>query len=852
MPKPRAAGRQSGKITNNSAGAHGHKGTQPTRYLSRGIQILGCAALFLPLVVNEDFYYPYVFLKSILFRLVVQAMVLLYVLLAVTSPPHRPRFNKIIYALLAYFGIMLISSLPGISVSAWNSWWGDFTRMGGMITQLHLLAYFLVLTQTLKQERDWLVLFTASLFFGTIMGLTGLVQYLDLNFIFGSSLRGRIQGATGNPIFFGVQMMLNFFIAVWFLSRKDRDEIFPFIAKVWLLLLFALDAFLVIWDVAVPGRGPGILSAGLSLVPIASFALLLHSASVAWFFARRNVAFGAAFLSALGLYYLFWMNESQTRAAVVGLAASLAFFSVLYLWAGAGKRLRWTAASLFLILMSLPALVWLNRNSPWVRNQPTLSRLASVSFSEERVMAWKAGVLGILDRPILGWGPENYKYAFDLHFPPRILTYPEAGVWYDRAHSVIVGVGAASGLLGLGAYLTFYVLVFIFLLRQWRRTREVSHTLMIAALLAAYLFQNLFSFDTVNTNVIVFLLLAYVAFLFSGSKTGQSETPARDTRGTTNLRRGSLVIVGAAAILAVVFWWTVQKPGASNFRLNYAIALEKAIDARLKTARYVFRDSIIDLFQQAGAYRTTGKLEVWEEFANYASELVQVPDVPLDVRVRVARMALAKLEESIALDPNSARRYLYPSTFTNKIISAVEQSDPALARSLCERALVLLRKAESLSPTRPQIFIDRAEALMTLGRPQEAIPEMEVASALNPEIMERRTTLVALYVSAGRYDDAAREWQKLRASFPLTAADYDRLIRLYGSKKQFAAVVALFKEELEKSPNDPLLMARLASAYRDSGQMELARQTAMKAATLSPQVAAALQEFLNTLKTPKP
>jgi Flp pilus assembly protein TadD len=61
-------------------------------------------------------------------------------------------------------------------------------------------------------------------------------------------------------------------------------------------------------------------------------------------------------------------------------------------------------------------------------------------------------------------------------------------------------------------------------------------------------------------------------------------------------------------------------------------------------------------------------------------------------------------------------------------------------------------------------------------------------------------------------------------------------------------VAALCKEQLQKSPGNPLLLAHLAGAYRELGDTNAARQTALKAAELSPQLAAQLPDFLKTLE----
>jgi len=273
MTKPPRAGRGSRPVKSASRpSAPAGNGMPLPLYLSRAILILAGFVLFLPLVVSYDFYEPFIFLKSILFRVTAMAMLFLYVVLATFSPGHRPRLHRITYALLAYFLVMIISSLPGVSVSSWSSWWGSFARMDGMFTQLHLLAYCFVLTQTLESEREWLVLFTASLFSGLLVGVSGMLQYLDLPYIYRRLIDPRILGATGNANNFAFLMVLDFFIVVWFLSRKDRRETYAFAAKIWIMLLVLLDLFLLAWEASALGRGPGVLSEGLALTPIAALA----------------------------------------------------------------------------------------------------------------------------------------------------------------------------------------------------------------------------------------------------------------------------------------------------------------------------------------------------------------------------------------------------------------------------------------------------------------------------------------------------------------------------------------------------------------------------------------------------
>ncbi len=832
-------------------------------WLSGAILALGCFSLFLPLVTNTSFYYPFLFLKSMLFRAAVQAMTLLYVILAVVYPEFRPRLNRLVGALLAYFGVMALSSLPGISVAAWSSWWGDFARMGGMFSKLHVLAYCLVLAHTLRRERQWIVLFTASLFFGVLMGLTGMLQYLKLDFLNKSNPLERIRGATGNATWFASLMLLNFFIAFWFLGRRGKQEAYELAAKWWLILLAAYDAFLVFLEVWNVGSGPGILFTGLALPPVLIFGVVLHAVSLLWFFLRRSVLAGTIFLIILSGYYLFWLYASETRGAVVGLVGSLAALSVLYTFTGAGRRVRWIGVALLLLVIAVPSVIWVNRNSSWVQSRSALQRFTRISTEDilaARFWAWKASGLAVLDRPILGWGLENYSLGFDLHFPPQIINPWEPMPWFDRAHNIILDVGTTTGFVGLSAFLIFYSLVFAFLLRQWFRTKDPTNSLLIAALVLAYLLQALATFDTINTHVIVYLALAYILWLYRHDRGELPKEPLAPPASSPVSTGGWLCIGASMAVLSAAFWFLVRNPYESNLLLNQAIQYSKEIDPRTKVSKILYGQGLLDMYHSANDYQTMGRYRVREELANYVSELIGASDVPQLEKLRAARQAIALLQQSVQQEPRNARNYLYLASLVNRSIPLIRASDPAEASSLVVKNLELLKKAEQLSPTRPQLYFEMARTLGLLGRFKEQAAAIEKGMSLNPPmtgarygdpvIKEPNLDLFLAYLAAGNNAAAAKQWEKIKSlSISLTRADYEQIIALYASKKQFEPMVRLYKEQLAATPNDAQLLAQLATTYRETGELELARETALKAASLAPQSQPAVQAFLESLKT---
>ncbi len=85
-------------------------------------------------------------------------------------------------------------------------------------------------------------------------------------------------------------------------------------------------------------------------------------------------------------------------------------------------------------------------------------------------------------------------------------------------------------------------------------------------------------------------------------------------------------------------------------------------------------------------------------------------------------------------------------------------------------------------------------------------------------------------------------------SIQITPEDYKRVIGFYVRKRHYAPVAQLYEELLRLTPNDPNLMANLATVYRELGRLDRARELALQAAAASPAIAAQLQPFLNSLE----
>ena len=110
-------------------------------------------ALWTPLVVFRSFWSPTNFGKVIVFRILIEVLVVFWLALIISNREFRPKLNLVSYAFLFFVFSYLVSSFFGVNFR--QSFWGGFERMGGAFNLIHYLLFFLMLSSVMKTKRDW-------------------------------------------------------------------------------------------------------------------------------------------------------------------------------------------------------------------------------------------------------------------------------------------------------------------------------------------------------------------------------------------------------------------------------------------------------------------------------------------------------------------------------------------------------------------------------------------------------------------------------------------------------------------------------------------------------------------------
>lgn len=189
----------------------------------------------------------------------------------------------------------------------------------------------------------------------------------------------------------------------------------------------------------------------------------------------------------------------------------------------------------------------------------------------------------------------------------------------------------------------------------------------------------------------------------------------------------------------------------------------------------------------------------WSEF----------PQQDIDTAIRYAQKAIDLDEESVLAHGLLARAY-----------AATRKYDLAMAES--ERAL-------EINPSDAEVLRARAAVLLWTGRIEESIATAEIANRLNPNIgPEAALNLGIAYLLSGRYADAVRLLETVRARFPAYPLLDLPLAGAYAEMGRTPEAKDAMEEGRRKNPHldaasfgsrfqDPALQQRLAESLRKAG-----------------------------------
>jgi len=139
-----------------------------------------------------------------------------------------------------------------------------------------------------------------------------------------------------------------------------------------------------------------------------------------------------------------------------------------------------------------------------------------------RFFNWSMAWSGFKEKPLLGWGPENFNHAADKYFLPKLSEYSIAETHADKPHNYFLELAVTSGLLGLLSYIVM-LLVAIYELNISPISSVQSS--LLTGLLGASILLNSTSFETHGSIIAFIFIIAIISSLSNKSLTPKAQLP---------------------------------------------------------------------------------------------------------------------------------------------------------------------------------------------------------------------------------------------------------------------------------------------------------------------------------------
>jgi hypothetical protein len=440
-------------------------------------------AVFSVIIVMNSIFFPFIGGKDFFFRFVTElslsSMVLWWAFEAKKGQAKeriRALFKKPLVIAVSVFAAMFELACI-FSYDFHAAFWSNYERGEGGFQMLHYYLFFLLLALIFTEEKDWKHLFRFSLISAGIMILYGIAGNFSVSGFIGpyagntaptgwwhELIDGRFEGSLGNPAYVDPYLIFTMFYVAYLWTSSFRAK-----------TLTALKSW-----------GYGVL--------IAIFA--------------------------------FFFILGQTRGAFLGLGAGIIGGLLYITFSGKRATRKWGAVVLGILIL-IGVGVYSVRNSSIVQSFPE-ARLLQISLSDStaqtRLWVWGEAWQGFLERPIFGWGPENFPVVYDKFFNPKFyVPGQDTETWFDRAHSVYFDYLSETGILGLLSYLAIFVTFYWQFAKHTHKNASSSlQKALILGIPIAYLGQGIAIFDVFPMYISLFLFLGFATYYFSAHSSNKS------------------------------------------------------------------------------------------------------------------------------------------------------------------------------------------------------------------------------------------------------------------------------------------------------------------------------------------
>lgn len=754
-----------------------------------GIKIGTFLILLTPLVLSPMSIYPSVFPKTIYFRILVEILLFFYILLILFCDTKK-YLPKVSPIFISVLIFIEILALSTLkSINPWRSFWGTMERMEGFLTLFHLFIFFLILVSVFREKKDWLNFLKFTVFLSIPIGIAGIIQKMKI-FDFYAGPDPRISATFGNPVFYGSYLVLIIFLAMFLgvLEEKKGFKIF-----FWIIVIFNF------------------------------ILLLLTGTRGAWI----GMIIGILLLF---VWFIFFSNLGEEKRKVF-------LFSIFLL------------SLFFLFFLLFSKLDYLPKTFFLERYESLFIDLIELKNSRFRI--WQLGIDTWKKNPIFGFGLESFSYLYDKNYKASFIKEIPEDEFYDRPHNKIIDILVSNGILGLLSYLAIFFSA-VFLILKYRKKFNLLLSFILISLLLGYFVQNIFSFDTISSYLIFFLVLGFIDVNFRKENQFQ-EISKPSSKEFLLLGKSSRLFFWKIPIAFLMFFLVIYVIFVINIRPSLASARlaegrKLLIKGEINKAIEFFNKSFIpsDFTNFETHYYSAALLynaqiqpqnQRWQkEFSQGFQKLVQPLENHLKGKTEIKQMSTYLLLAQIY-------KNLY---FIEKDQKFLEDEERILGEAL------------RLNSQTPKVYRLAGEMRFLQKREEEGMVFFSKAYELDKNYEAFTGWVGESLLEAGEKKRGAEILRKaMKLSDFYTKEKFNiktiwKLAEIYEELGDYQKMIELYEETILQYPKelsiDPQIFASLATVYAKIGEKERAREIIERMLKLYPGLKPQAEEFLSTLE----
>ncbi len=519
------------------------------------------ASLLTPLLLVKPTFFPFIAAKAISFRFCIELAVLFFLLHILAHLRNSAYMEALVKRLkhpfVVWMGVfaiaVTITALIGVNPT--QSFWSNFERGEGAFQMLHYAAFFILAALMITDRKSIERFLMTTIWVSIPMCLYALLQLTtdpSPNNWFVVAPGDRVSGTLGNPSYLAAYLLFCLTFILYFIyATKDQ------INRVLWSVLFVFEGFILL--------------------------------------------------------------KTGTRGAFLGLVIGVLLLAVINVFLTHNKKIRFMLIGCFAAGVTLIAVFFATNQAPVWRQIPVLNRLvnfnSAVNDIRPRIWTWGSALSGSIEKPIAGWGAENFPYVFDKYYNPSHYGIES---FFDRTHNGILEYLITGGLLVLIPWL---LIIYYYYRRLAKRPKNFWFSVMLT-LPVCYLIQSFFLFDTLP------IYLAYFSFLIYAMNTEPGADPIVSPEKDAIAGDGLIALVIIICIAgAALIYTTAVRPLVKNRLLSDALRLQNDFNASVSAGKQpsVSPRQIMDSFHAAIDFASPiGQEEAVGMYQKFVLNLVEI------------------------------------------------------------------------------------------------------------------------------------------------------------------------------------------------------------------------------------